>query len=97
MLLPILARYGGDVGAREAVVRVLAAHARIRGLIMQLGDETMRREVRADTVNELADQLEAHVVLEEGEVYPLLERVLPREALEEIPKRLPKAVASRTW
>ena len=71
MLLPILARYGGDVGAREAVVRVLAAHARIRGLIMQLGDETMRREVRADTVNELADQLEAHVVLEEGEVYHL--------------------------
>src|SRR5215212_1836825 len=37
-LLPVLARYGEDVG-QEPVVEMLTQHARIRGLVMQLSDE----------------------------------------------------------
>src|SRR5829696_7701919 len=55
VLLPVLARYGGDAG-RGPVAEMLAQHAQIR--------------------------------LEEREVFPMIEEVLPEEGLTEVASRL---------
>jgi hemerythrin-like domain-containing protein len=84
VLLPVLTRYESDVSNQEPVVRMLAGHVRIRGLVMQLNAGVVRQNVQLQTVNELMDQLEAHFVLEDREVFPLFEQILPQEALEEM-------------
>jgi hemerythrin-like domain-containing protein len=70
------------------VVEMLAQHARIRGLAMQLGDEIEGERVREDTLRELGEQLEAHIRLEEREVFPFIEEALPEDALHEVTSRL---------
>jgi hypothetical protein len=87
VLLPVLARYGGHL-AQGSVVEMLAQHARIRGLAMQLGDEIEGERVREDTLRELGEQLEAHIRLEEREVFPFIEEALPEDALHEVTSRL---------
>jgi hemerythrin-like domain-containing protein len=76
VLLPVLARYGGDLDERP-ILQMLTQHARIRGLAMQLSDELEQEEVRKDTLRTLGEQLEAHIRLEEREVFPLIEETLP--------------------
>jgi hemerythrin-like domain-containing protein len=83
----VLARYGGHL-AQGSVVEMLAQHARIRGLAMQLGDEIEGERVREDTLRELGEQLEAHIRLEEREVFPFIEEALPEDALHEVTSRL---------
>ena len=56
VLLPVLARYGGDLSQRS-VVDMLAQHARIRGLAMQLSDELGRGGALEDTLRTLGEQL----------------------------------------
>jgi iron-sulfur cluster repair protein YtfE (RIC family) len=87
ILLPVLARYGGDLSQRS-VVEMLAQHARIRGLAMQLGDELKGDGIREDTLRNLGEQLEAHIRLEEREVFPFIEEALPEHALREVTSRL---------
>jgi iron-sulfur cluster repair protein YtfE (RIC family) len=87
VLLPVLARYGGDL-AQGSVVEMLAQHARIRGLAMQLGDEIEGERVREDTLRELGEQLEVHIRLEERKVFPFIEETLPEDALHEVTSRL---------
>ena len=65
-------------------MRMLGGRARIRGLVMQLNDEVVRQNVRAQAVNELTDLLEAHFALEDRVVFPLFEHILPQKALEEM-------------
>jgi iron-sulfur cluster repair protein YtfE (RIC family) len=86
VLLPVLARHKEVLG--EPVIRMLAQHASIRGLVMELGDEVFRAETRPETLRSLGEQLEAHVRLEEREVLPLIEETLPAHALEEVGARL---------
>ena len=87
VLIPVLARYGGDLD-QPSVVELFVQHARIRGLVMELGDELERRRVRGETLLKLGEQLEAHIRLEEREVFPLIERTLTESALEEVTTRL---------
>ena len=87
VLLPVLARYGGDLG-REPVVSMLAQHARIRGLVMDLSDEVTGGGVRPETLRSIGEGLEGHIRLEEREVFPLVEEALPPEGLEELAARL---------
>lgn len=87
ILLPVLARYGGDV-EREPVTEMLAQHARIRGLVMSLEDELDRGEIRPETAREIGELLESHIRLEERIVFPAIEEELPEEALQEISARL---------
>lgn len=90
VLLPVVARYGQDV-SQEPVAEMLAQHARIRGLVMQLSDEYTDGEVRPETLGEIGERLEAHIRLEEREVFPKIEEALPKEALEELASRLAAA------
>ncbi len=83
----MLACYGGDLGERPSL-QMLTQHARIRGLAMQLSDELKRDEIREDTLRNLGEQLEAHIRLEEREVFPLIEETLPEHALQEVSSRL---------
>jgi hemerythrin-like domain-containing protein len=87
VLLPVLARYGGDLGERP-VLQMLAQHARIRGLAMQLSDELEQDKVQEDTLRNLGEQLEAHIRLEERRVFPFIEETLPEHALQEVASRL---------
>jgi hemerythrin-like domain-containing protein len=87
VLLPVLARYGGDLGERP-IVQMLTQHALIRGLAMQLGDELEQEKIRGDTLRKLGEQLEAHIRLEEREVFALIEKTLSEHALQEVASRL---------
>jgi hemerythrin-like domain-containing protein len=87
VLLPVLARYGGDLDERP-ILQMLTQHARIRGLAMQLSDELEQEEVREDTLRSLGEQLEAHIRLEEREAFPLIEQTLPEGALQEVASQL---------
>jgi hemerythrin-like domain-containing protein len=87
VLLPVLARYGGDL-SEQPILQMLTQHAQIRGLAMQLGDELEQVKIREDTLRNLGEQLEAHIRLEEREVFPLIEETLPEHALQEVATRL---------
>jgi hemerythrin-like domain-containing protein len=87
VLLPVLARHGGDPG-RGAVAEMLAQHAQIRGLVMQLSDEVKDGDVPPETLRSLGELLEAHIRLEEREVFSMTEETLPDEALKEVVSRL---------
>ena len=87
VLLPILARYGGGAG-RGPVAQMLAQHAQIRGLVMELSDEARKGVVKPETLEGLGELLETHIRLEEREVFPLIEKVLPEEGLAEVASRL---------
>lgn len=87
VLLPVVARHGGHL-RDECVVMMLTQHARIRGLVMQLGDEVERDDVQNETLRSLGEQLEAHIRLEERALFPALEESLPEEAMNEISSRL---------
>lgn len=87
-LIPVLARHGGDLLGREQVVQMLLQHARIRGLAMQLSDEVERGDVRPETLREIGEELEAHIRLEEREVFPMIEETLSEEGLKEVASRL---------
>ena len=67
---------------------MLAQHARIRGLIMDLSDEMTGKGVRLETLQSIGEALEEHIRLEEREVFPLVEDVLPQEGLKELAARL---------
>jgi hemerythrin-like domain-containing protein len=87
VLLPVLARYGGDLGERP-ILQMLTQHARIRGFAMQLSNELKQDELREDTLRNLGELLEVHIRLEEREVFPLIEEILPERALQEVSSRL---------
>jgi hemerythrin-like domain-containing protein len=87
VLLPVLARYGGDFGERP-ILQMLTQHALIRGLAMQLSDEFEQDKIREDTLRNLGKQLEEHIRLEERHVFPLIEQTLPEHALQEVTSRL---------
>lgn len=87
VLLPVAARYGADID-QEPVVEMLAQHAQIRGLVMELSDGVRDGDLRPETLRRIGEGLEAHIRLEERRVFPLIEQSLPKKALEEVASRL---------
>jgi hemerythrin-like domain-containing protein len=88
VLLPVLARYGQDVLDRQPVVEMLAQHVRIRGLVIKLSDEYAASNLQSETLGEIGEWLEAPIRLEEREVFPMIEEVLPEATLKEVASRL---------
>lgn len=82
ILLPVLSRHGVDL-EQEPFTTMLAQHARMRGLVMRLGDEARERAVEKETLKETGDLLEAHIRLEERVVFPRIEDSLPEEGFED--------------
>jgi hemerythrin-like domain-containing protein len=92
VLIPVLARYEGD-STGAPLVEMLAQHARIRGLVMQLSDEVEAGQARSETLHNIGELLEAHIRLEERQVFPMIEESLSADALEEVASRLAVAEA----
>jgi len=87
VLLPMVARHAVDL-SNEPLVKMLEDHVRIRGLVMRLSDEVVDGNVRTEMLLEIGDRLEAHIRLEEGLVFPLIEESLSQHALTELAARL---------
>lgn len=85
--MPVLARYGQDVSLRP-LVEMLAQHAQIRGLVMQLSDEYAAGNTRPETLRDIGDRLEVHIRLEERQVFTMIEEALSEETLKEVTSRL---------
>jgi len=90
VLLPVYARYGGDLGA-EPVLLTARDHATIRGLVMELEEQVERDEVHPDLLSEIGERLDGHIRLEERRLFPLVERSLSEEQLGEIGRRVEEA------
>ena len=87
VLLPVLTRYRGGIGG-EPIAEMLAQHAQIRGLVMELSDELRNKALKPETLQRIGEVLETHIRLEEREVFPMIEEVLAEEGLKEVAGRL---------
>lgn len=87
VLLPVAVCHGLEPNS-EPVVRMIVQHTRIRGLVVRLEDELAIGLPNPETLRKLGETLEAHIRLEEREVFPLLESELPDHALAEMTSRL---------
>lgn len=88
VLLPVVALHAAELLADESVSEMLIQHARLRGLAIRLREETVRRELDRQTLQELGELLESHIRLEERVVLPLIEQALSAPALGEVTRRL---------
>jgi quercetin dioxygenase-like cupin family protein/hemerythrin-like domain-containing protein len=66
------------------LVRALLEHQRIHALVGRLEHALAADGVEPTEMRELAELLEAHVRLEERELFPLIEQVVPQEILSEL-------------
>jgi hemerythrin-like domain-containing protein len=73
-----------DPRAAPLLARVVVEHLRIHALVARLRKEVDSGEVTDAVARQVADALEAHVRLEEGELFPLLEMVVPEDRLGEL-------------
>jgi hemerythrin-like domain-containing protein len=68
----------------QALISVLVDHVRIHGMVTRLKTAVEQGDVGSSQLRKLGEQLRAHIRLEERELFPLIERSLPEEALRHI-------------
>jgi len=73
-----------DERASELLSRVVTEHLQIHALVARLALEVDKGRVDKGTGLRLAEALEAHIRLEEGKVFPLLEEVVSDDQLRKI-------------
>jgi hemerythrin-like domain-containing protein len=73
-----------DPEAAPLLGRVVVDHLRIHALVARLRGQVNQQEVTEAVARQVADALEAHIRLEEGELFPLLEKVVPEDRLGEL-------------
>ena len=83
VLLPAFARYGNP--SQEPVVRLLVEHVHIRRLVADLQRQVDEGPPSANTMRAIGELLRAHIRHEEDVVFPLIERTVPEDALQELP------------
>ena len=79
-LFPLLVDRGEEAG--ELVTRALLQHQRLHALVARLDRELAGGEPDAELVRELGELLDAHVRLEERQLFPLIEQTVPGAELE---------------
>jgi hemerythrin-like domain-containing protein len=87
MLLPAYAQHA-RLDQDKDVMRMLAEHAIIRGLIGRVEAALEDGEVSEDDVSRLAQTLHDHVRLEENEIFPRIEKALSEDELRTMGKGL---------
>jgi hemerythrin-like domain-containing protein len=70
-----------DDDARDLVARAMADHLRLHGYVRRLRRDLRSGHVEGELLVEIADLLEAHVRLEENELFPLIEEKVSEEDL----------------
>lgn len=68
----------------ELLTRILLEHVRMHGLVRVLRQQVEADDVQAGTLAETAELLRAHIRLEEDELFPLIERLVPDEDLHRV-------------
>ncbi|MEX2587110.1 MAG: hemerythrin domain-containing protein [Actinomycetota bacterium] len=68
---------------RDLVTRAVMEHLQIHGLVADLKQQLAGGDVEPVLLQEIADTLRAHVRFEENELFPLMERVVSSEDLDE--------------
>ena len=86
VLLPAFARYGSP--SHEAIVRMLVEHVHIRRLAADLENQLETSQPILETMHVLGEMLRGHIRHEEEVVFPLVESVMPEEALQGLPAQL---------
>ncbi len=82
MLLPAFARYGDP--SLEPVVRMLVEHVHIRKLVADLQRQVVEGHPSVETMRSIGEMLRGHIRHEEDVVFPLIEKAMPEEALQEL-------------
>lgn len=88
VLLAVVAIHAAELLEDEPITRMLVQHSCIRGLAMKLGEEIGRRNLQPETLRRIGELLEAHIRLEEREVFPLIEEALSESALKQVSEQL---------
>ncbi len=87
VLLPAYARHR-RLDEDANVMRMLAEHAIIRGLISSIAASLEQGEVSEDDVSKLAQTLHDHVRVEENEIFPRIEKTLSEDEMRAMGKGL---------
>jgi hemerythrin-like domain-containing protein len=77
-----------DDRARPLLTRAVVDHLEIHALVAGMGREIADGHSTRDSGRAIASHLERHVRFEEGEVFPMLERLASEEQLTEISESL---------
>lgn len=80
ILLPAYAQVN-QIEDQPVIGMMLVEHVKIRALVNQL---SQKETVQADVLNELGMLLDAHIRAEERVVFPMIEKALPEEKLNEL-------------
>jgi hemerythrin-like domain-containing protein len=86
VLLPALARY--DDLSDPSLAQMLLEHAQIRRLVADLQQQIASGEPTVGTMLAIGSLLQSHIRLEENTIFPLIERVMPEEALASLAEEL---------
>lgn len=78
ILLPTYAKYG-DI-KQEIIVDMLLEHVKIRSLVRTVTTEA----VDVETLHALGELLETHIRKEERIIFPMIEKALPEDVLQEM-------------
>ena len=73
-----------DERATKLLTQVVTEHLQIHAMVARLAIEIAETRVHVQTATRLAEALEAHIRLEEKEVFPLLEAVVSDDQLRRI-------------
>ena len=86
VLLPAFARYGDP--SQAPIAQLLVEHVHIRRLVSDLQHQLDTDQPSLETIGAIGELLRAHIKHEEDVVFPLIESVMPEEALQELASRL---------
>ncbi len=81
LFLPPVA--GADEG-RELVIRAVLEHLELHGLVRSLKRQLVDGEAEPDQLLRLSELLTKHVRFEEQQLFPLIERTIPPDELEDL-------------
>lgn len=70
--------------APPELIQVLVEHVRIHGMVARLRDRRGVGAPEGEQLRRLGETLRAHVRFEESRLFPLIERAVPEESLNEV-------------
>jgi iron-sulfur cluster repair protein YtfE (RIC family) len=74
----------GNPRAKPLLERILFEHVQIHALVAGLTHEVADRQVSQATAENVAKALESHIRLEERDLFPLLEEIVPSNRLADV-------------
>ena len=73
-----------DPEARDPVLRAVSDHLRLHALVRRVKRGLSRKSVDTEVLRRISELLTEHVRFEEDELFPLVERLIPEEDLQDL-------------